>query len=116
MKQADKKISRLFRLLAQPTRLGILQAIGENSVCVCHLETALGFKQAYISQQLMVLRKSGLVKTQREGRHIYYRLSDASFLSVIKAAADSLGCEVQPVSINPVKGCPCPKCNPGKQV
>lgn len=116
MKLTEKKISKLFYLLAQPTRLGIIQSIGENSVCVCHLEASLGLKQAYISQQLMLLRKSGLVNTQREGRHIFYQLADPSYLSVIKSAADSLGVELKPVGLSPIKGCPCPKCDPKKQV
>lgn len=115
MGTTDKIISKLFRLLAQPTRLGIIQAIGENSVCVCHLEAVLGNKQAYISQQLMSLRKSGLVRTQREGRHIFYRLTDLSYLAVIKTAADSLKCDVEPFPLSPVKGCPCPKCNMDKK-
>lgn len=114
MKSADKKITKLFRLLAQPTRLGIIQSIGVNSVCVCHLVATLGYKQAYISQQLMLLRKSGVVSTQREGRHIFYRLTNPGYLAVIQSAANSLRTEIHPADQSPVKGCPCPKCNPEK--
>jgi len=59
----------LFKLLSHPSRLAILQVLRDGEECVCHMEAALGLRQAYISQQLMVLRQAGLVisaKTQRE--------------------------------------------------
>jgi DNA-binding transcriptional ArsR family regulator len=44
-----------FKALAHPVRLQILDMLRSGEVCVCHMETALGKRQAYISQQLMVL-------------------------------------------------------------
>jgi DNA-binding transcriptional ArsR family regulator len=45
-----------FKALAHPVRLQILDMLRSGEACVCHMETALNKRQAYISQQLMVLR------------------------------------------------------------
>jgi DNA-binding transcriptional ArsR family regulator len=53
--------ARLFRILSNPARLDLLACLRDGEACVCHLEAALGLRQAYISQQLAVLRQAGLV-------------------------------------------------------
>ena len=53
-----KLISRLLESISKPARIQILLAIGEDEACVCHLEAVLGYRQAYISQQLMALREA----------------------------------------------------------
>ena len=52
MRQQTKKLASLFRTMGQAARLRIILAIGEGEACVCHLEAILGYRQAYISQQL----------------------------------------------------------------
>ncbi|NMC14284.1 MAG: helix-turn-helix transcriptional regulator, partial [Chloroflexi bacterium] len=84
---SPQKISKLFRLLGQPSHLEILLAIGKGEACVCHLKAATGYRQAYISQHLMALRREGLVSFRRDGRNIYYRLINSSLLDVIFEAA-----------------------------
>ena len=81
-----KAAVQLFRSLGQPARLEILLAIGAGEACVCHLEAALGQRQAYISQQLMALRHAGLVSARREGRNIFYRLAKPEILGFIQEA------------------------------
>ncbi|MEW6406696.1 MAG: permease [Chloroflexota bacterium] len=46
-------------ILMHPARLGILDLLREGEACVCHMEAVFGYRQAYISQQLMVLRDAG---------------------------------------------------------
>lgn len=108
------KLSQIFHLLGQPARLNILLAIGENEVCVCHLESLLGERQAYISQELMLLKEGGLVDFRREGRNIYYRLSNKDLLDIIQSATHLTGhsFEVLKQTVS-LSGCPCPQCNPG---
>ncbi len=104
-------MSQLMRLLGQPVRLQILLAIGDGEACVCHLEAALGERQAYISQQLMALREAGLVTTHRIGRNIFYRLKDHDLLNLIELAAKFSGINSMKIaSISPIEGCPCPHC------
>ena len=79
----DEKISRIFRAISTPTRFRILTAIGKSEACVCHLEALLDLRQAYISQQLMEMRDAGLLETRRDGRYIFYRLTEPGLLDVL---------------------------------
>jgi ArsR family transcriptional regulator len=98
------------------TRLQILLAIGNGEACVCHLEAALGLRQAYISQHLMALRKADILQDRREGRYIFYRLKDAALLDLIASSARLSGLSAETVSalistqVNP--SCECPHCSP----
>jgi ArsR family transcriptional regulator len=114
--QISKQISAPLTAIAAPQRIAILLAIGTGEACVCHLETALGWRQAYISQHLMALRKADILLDRREGRYVFYRLKDASFLDLITASARLSGLSAQSVSalinakVNP--SCECPQCTP----
>jgi DNA-binding transcriptional ArsR family regulator len=106
--------ARLFKALMHPARLAILDILRDGEACVCHLEAALGYRQAYISQQLTVLRDVGLVQDRREGWNIYYRVTVPRIFAVMDAA-QGVWVETQEVAHRkPViaKPCPCPKCNP----
>lgn len=109
-----RRMAQLFRMLGQPTRLRILLAIGLGEACVCHLETALGLRQAYISQQLMALRRAGLVRSRRSGRNIFYALSRPDLLEIIQQSGIVLGIPQDELSLTgkrvPLENCPCPHC------
>lgn len=106
--------STLLRAISQPARVEILLAIGTGEACVCHLEAATGHRQAYISQQLMALRSAGIVTSRREGRNIYYRLTNLSILDlihqalVISSSRENISPLIGPLNLH--GECPCPKC------
>jgi ArsR family transcriptional regulator len=110
------QLSRLFQALSQPARLAILLAIGDGEACVCHLESALKMRQAYLSQQLMALREAGILATRREGRFIFYRLKNPQMLDLIRQAAQLLAIPAAQVAMSsaerPHPGCCCPMCAP----
>lgn len=103
-------IANLFQVLSVQPRLEILLTIGESEACVCHLEAALGYRQAFISQHLMALREANILTSHREGRFIYYHLVDKRILNVLNIAGEFLG---QPVTLLPIKlfSCECPNCS-----
>jgi ArsR family transcriptional regulator len=109
-------ISQWFRLLGNPERLRMLLIIAEGDVCVCHLEAALGYRQAYISQQLMQLRDAGLVVPRREGKHVFYNLSDHRLLELIRQVGRMAGYDEPeddlPAALTILPGCTCPRCCP----
>ncbi|NPV75366.1 MAG: winged helix-turn-helix transcriptional regulator [Anaerolineae bacterium] len=112
---AENKTARLFSLLGQPVQLKILLLIGEGEACVCHLEAALGLRQARISQHLMALRAGGWVNARRTGRHMYYSLSDLALLDLIHQAEKITGYEISPGEIPAIPGCPyLPKSSSGR--
>lgn len=114
--ELSEKISTPLTAIASPQRIAILIAIGTGEACVCHLETALGWRQAYISQHLMSLRKADILLDRREGRYVFYRLKDASLLDLITASARLSGLSAESVSalINTQfhPSCECPQCAP----
>ena len=67
---------RLLKGFADPTRLRLLWLLRDGEVCVHVLVEALGMSQSAVSHQLRLLRDAGLVVGRRNGRHVYYRLSD----------------------------------------
>ena len=112
--QTETRIANLLKHLSHPTRVRILTAIGEGEACVCHLESVLGLRQAYISQHLMTMRSEEILTTTREGRFIFYRLKDPQLLELLRMAAQLAGVEKELESIiesdNNTVNCCCPKC------
>ena len=107
----DRQAS-VCRALSHPARLAILDALRGGEQCVCHVEAALGLRQAYISQQLMVLREAGLVSDRRDGWNIFYRLSDPATSRLIAVLNSQAGMPPRrSLAWRKPQACPCPKCN-----
>jgi DNA-binding transcriptional ArsR family regulator len=103
-----EEIAKVFENIAIPSRLAILLAIGEGEACVCHLEAVLAKRQAYVSQHLMALRDAGIITPRREGRFIYYRITNPGLFELIRNAARLAGVEISAQAITTV--CECPDC------
>lgn len=101
---------KLFKALMHPGRLAILDVLRSGEACVCHMEAALGFRQAYLSQQLMVLREAGLVDDRRDGWNVYYRVVKPDVFAVIDAARSTLGESKRISSPSVIPSCACPHC------
>ena len=78
MTQPIADIERLFKALADATRLRILGLLLSGEVCVCHIHESLRIPQPKASRHLAYLRRTGLVETRRDGLWIHYRLADMS--------------------------------------
>lgn len=108
--KAQEKIGDFFKSISNPVRTQILMAIGTGEACVCHLEATLGLRQAYISQQLMILRKKKIIKSRREGKYIFYRVVKPEVLELIRTAADIVGVPGNVLAMQDHMKCECPKC------
>jgi ArsR family transcriptional regulator len=101
-------------VLGNPFRIKVLLAIGGGEACVCHLEAVLDQRQAFISQHLMALRKAKLLETRRDGKYIFYRLSDQAILELVRKAAALSGLPEaeypEYAHGQPHPECCCPKC------
>lgn len=110
----DEQLSRIFRAVSTPARLKILAAIGNGEACVCHLEALLDLRQAYISQQLMEMRDADLVDTRRDGRYIFYRLTEPRFVDQLIAIGRLFGISTAELETylnrDPLPHCCCPDC------
>lgn len=113
--------ARVLKALAHPVRLRILEVLtADEQVCVCHLENLLQLRQAYLSQQLAILRKAGLVRAQREGMNVYYTLTSAAIpaglrdiqqLAARLAEREGQTLRFEAAHGNPDEPCPCPRCH-----
>jgi ArsR family transcriptional regulator len=99
-------LTQIFKALAHPTRLQILDMLRCGEICVCHIETALGKRQAYVSQQLMILRESGLVEARKDGLSVYYQLADPRVIEILETMGNSIDSEEHQYFAD----CPCPMC------
>lgn len=100
----------IFKILTHPTRLAILDILRDGEHCVCHMEAYLGFRQAYISQQLAVLRQARLIRDRRDGWNIYYQIAEERIYEVLDLVRRMTEPEVTEVR-KPVSACACPKCS-----
>lgn len=111
--QLSQQVAGPLEAIASPQRVAILLAIGQGEACVCHLETALGWRQAYISQHLMALRKAGILEDRREGRYVFYRLKNTAYLDLVAASAEVCGLSLEATlsKTNKYSSCECPHCS-----
>ena len=82
-------MEKLFWVLADRTRLRLLNLIGNDEVCVCFLVQILGVSQPTVSRHLAYLRRAGIVGARREGKWMHYRIispSDQSAARVLQEA------------------------------
>jgi DNA-binding transcriptional ArsR family regulator len=82
--------AQLFKALAHPTRLHIIELIKEQEPCVKVMEETLGLSQPNISQHLSLLRNLGIVKAQRDGNQVCYQISDKTVSKMLDVLADSI--------------------------
>ncbi|MBI4279952.1 MAG: winged helix-turn-helix transcriptional regulator [Armatimonadetes bacterium] len=103
----------VFRALAHPVRVAILETVRRRPVCVCHLAAVLDCPQAYISQQLATLRRAGLIEGHKDGAFVYYKARDYSILGMIDLVTRYLGRVPGDASTGAdrVEGCACPECS-----
>jgi len=104
--------SDLLKALSHATRLAILDILRDGEQCVCHMEATLGLRQAYISQQLMILKQAGLLEARRDGLNLYYRVVKPDVFNILDALTSVTGVTGKPPKHKHAKtNCPCPKCN-----
>ena len=100
-----RQAAQMFHLLSHQGRLHILDELRRDEACVCHLQAVLRRPQAYVSQQLRVLREAGIVADRKDGLLVYYRLVDPQTERLLE---EILG---PPGKAHRLPACPCPKCN-----
>jgi DNA-binding transcriptional ArsR family regulator len=88
MIQSARNASDYLKALAHESRLMLLCFLSERERSVSELETLLALRQPTVSQQLARLRADGLVSTRRDGKTIWYSLSDEDTRHVIRLIYD----------------------------
>jgi len=83
-------LSDLFKLFGDTTRNKILFSLFESEMCVCAIAELLGMTQSAISHQLKILKDANLVGNRREGKTIYYYLSDEHVRTILAQGFEHL--------------------------
>jgi ArsR family transcriptional regulator len=102
--------ARVLRALAHPVRLQIAEILSREEACICHLEAALGLRQAYISQQVGVLRGAGLLAERREGVFVYLRLANPHIDRLLRSSRRVVGQAARASPRRRTRRCACPRC------
>ena len=83
MRAVAGQAATLLRALGNEDRLLVLCQLSQGALSVSEIEAQTGVRQPTLSQQLAVLRAERLVQTRREGKRIYYSVTDPKALSVL---------------------------------
>jgi ArsR family transcriptional regulator len=81
----DKKIIEVLKALSDETRLKIVEFLLDGEKCVCEIFPHIKRTQSTTSIQLDVLRKAGILKSRRDGKKVYYFISDKKVYEIFKA-------------------------------
>ena len=82
--------ARFFRVLGDPTRLKILELLGERERTVGELVSAVAQPQPRVSTHLACLRHCGFVSTERRGKEVVYRLALNGLDGIVDRASDAM--------------------------
>lgn len=81
-----RAVAETFRVLGDPTRVGILLALSEGELCVCDLAEIFDVSPSAVSHQLRLLRAHRIVRCRREGKLAFYSLDDDHVRSLFDEA------------------------------
>ena len=79
-----EKVSQLFKVLSDPTRLNILLYLKDGKKNVTSISQSVQMEQSAVSHQLRLLRENHVVKSRREGKTILYSLDDFHVLDILE--------------------------------
>ena len=78
--------AELFRALAHPARIRVLEVLSEGEHSVGEMQPLVGIESSHLSQQLAILRRAGLVTTRKEGSAVFYALRDPELAELLAVA------------------------------
>lgn len=81
--QSLQSVAEVFKLLGDPTRVKLLDALSHGERCVCDLATLVDLSESAVSHQLRLLRTARLVKVRRVGRLAFYDLDDHHVIGLL---------------------------------
>lgn len=81
---AVRALADTFRILGDPTRVRILEALADRDLCVCDISEQVGMSESAVSHQLRLMRGMRLVRGRREGRCVYYTVDDQHILNLFQ--------------------------------
>ena len=84
------ELADFYKIFGDTTRVKILYALDKSELCVCDISALLGMSISAVSHQLRTLRESDLVRTERQGKVIYYSLADEHVKSILECGIEHI--------------------------
>lgn len=81
-----EEVADTFRVLGDPTRVRILDALSGGELCVCDIAALVGISESAVSHQLRLLRGMRLVRPRRAGRQVFYSIDDQHIVELMRLA------------------------------
>ena len=78
-----QSVAEVFKLLGDPTRVRLLDALSHGERCVCDLAALVELSESAVSHQLRLLRTARLVRVRRSGRLAFYGLDDHHVIGLL---------------------------------
>ncbi|MBS7654825.1 winged helix-turn-helix transcriptional regulator [Candidatus Bathyarchaeota archaeon] len=86
----NKYKAKIFRALADPTRLEIIEYLRDGEKCVCEIVSHVKIPQPIVSRHLSILKGCGLIKCRKHKNRRFYWISDLAVLNIIDAITPDL--------------------------
>jgi len=86
MKIEERVLAEIFKALADPNRLKIIEFLLDGERCVCEIYPYIGTSQSNVSQHLKVLRNAGLIDFRKDGKRIIYHVTSPEIVDIIEQA------------------------------
>ncbi len=75
---------KLFKALSDETRLKILEFLLDGEKCVCEIVPHVKRTQSTVSIQMAKLKAAGIVSSRRDGKSVYYKISNKKITEILK--------------------------------
>lgn len=85
LRKKSKKVAAILKILAHPQRLMIVCCLIEGEKSVSQIESSCGASQSAVSQFLKSMRSNKLLLSRREGKQVYYGISDSRVVVLIQS-------------------------------
>jgi ArsR family transcriptional regulator len=92
---AVELVAGRFRILGEPVRIRILQALEEREMNVSELVAAVGSTQPNVSKHVRILQEAGIVGRRQQGNNVYCYIADESVIELCEAVCGSLRTQVE---------------------
>ena len=89
-REQAEKLAETFKVLGDPNRLKLINALARRELCVCDIAFVLGMSTSAVSHQLRILRSLRLVKYRKKGKQVYYTLDDEHILNLFKEGLEHI--------------------------
>jgi len=90
-----EKLARIFKVLSVDTRVRVVDMLKRRTLCVNALARALDITPAAVSQHLRILRDAGIVKAEKKGYFVHYRVNESTLADWSRATQGLLEVEIR---------------------